>query len=234
VTGRLVAAVDLGASSGRVMVGRVAPNELELTEVHRFGNDPVRLPGGLHWDILRLYREVLVGLRAAARAAEPAEGLVSIGVDSWGVDHGLLDATGALLGNPVHYRDERTASAVPEVHAIVPPAELYARTGIQHLPLNTIFQLAAERRTPILAIARTMLMIPDLIGFWLSGVAVAERTNASTTGLLDVHRRTWDEELITRLDLPRSLFADLASPGEVIGPLRAELQAEVGRDRTPC
>ncbi|HEY8987904.1 MAG TPA: rhamnulokinase family protein [Candidatus Limnocylindrales bacterium] len=228
MTGRLVAAVDLGASSGRVMVGRVAPNELELTEVHRFGNDPVRLPGGLHWDILRLYREVVVGLRAAARAAEPAEGLVSIGVDSWGVDHGLLDATGALLGNPVHYRDERTASAVPEVHAIVPPAELYARTGIQHLPLNTIFQLAAERRTPILAIARTMLMIPDLIGFWLSGVAVAERTNASTTGLLDVHRRTWDEELITRLDLPRSLFADLASPGEVIGPLQAELQAEVG------
>ena len=228
MTGRLVAAVDLGASSGRVMVGRVAPNELELTELHRFGNEPVRLPDGLHWDILRLYREVLVGLRAAVRAAEPAEGLASIGVDSWGVDHGLLDENGTLLGDPFHYRDERSAPAVPGVHAIVPPAELYARTGIQHLPFNTIFQLAAERRTPVFPIARTMLLIPDLLGYWLSGVAVAERTIASTTGLLDVHRRTWDDELIARLDLPRSLFADLASPGEIAGPLRAEVQAEIG------
>jgi len=228
VTGRLVAAVDLGASSGRVMVGRVAPNELELTELHRFGNDPVRVADGLYWDILRIYREVLVGLRAAVRAAEPAEGLVSIGVDSWGVDHGLLDETGALLANPVHYRDERAASAVPGVHAIVPPAELYARTGIQHLPFNTIFRLAAEQRTPAFAIARLMLLIPDLLGYWLSGVEVAERTNASTTGLLDVHRRTWDEELIARLDLPRSLFADPASPGDVVGPLRADVQAEIG------
>jgi len=230
VTGRLVAAADLGASSGRVMVGRVGPKELELTEVHRFANDPVRLPGagGLRWDILRLYREVLIGLRAAARAAEPAEGLVSIGVDSWGIDHGLLDENGALLANPVHYRDERSAALVQEVHAIVPTAELYARTGIQHLPFNTIFQLAAEQRTPTFAVARTMLLIPDLLGFWLAGVRFAERTNASTTGLLDVHRRTWDDELIERLDLPRSLFPDLASPGEVIGPLRAELQAEVG------
>jgi rhamnulokinase len=228
VTGRLVAAIDLGASSGRVMVGRVGPNELELTELHRFANDPVHLPDGLYWDILRLYREVLIGLRAAARATEPAEGLVSIGVDSWGIDHGLLDDAGALQGNPVHYRDGRAAAAVPWVHAIVPPEELYARTGIQHLSFNTIFQLTGERRTPVFAGARTMLMIPDLLGFWLSGVAIAERTNASTTGLLDVHRRTWDDELIGKLELPRSLFPDLASPGEVIGPLRAELHAEVG------
>jgi rhamnulokinase len=228
VTGRLVAAVDLGASSGRVMVGRVAHDELELTEIHRFPNDPVRLPGVFHWDILRLYREVLVGLRAAARAAGPAEALVSIGIDSWGVDHGLLDASGALLANPVHYRDERAAAAIPDVHAIVSPAELYSRTGIQHLPFNTIFQLAAERLTPMFQLARTMLLIPDLIGFWLSGAEVAERTNASTTALLDVRRRTWDYELIASLDLPRSLFPALASPGEVIGPLRAELQAEVG------
>jgi sugar (pentulose or hexulose) kinase len=228
VTGRLVAAVDLGASSGRVMVGRVAHDELELTEIHRFPNDPVRLPGVLHWDILRLYREVLVGLRAAARAAGPAEGLVSIGIDSWGVDHGLLDASGALLSNPVHYRDERTAAAIPDVHAIVSPAELYSRTGIQHLPFNTIFQLAAERRSATFALARTMLLIPDLVGFWLSGAEVAERTNASTTALLDVRRRSWDDELIASLDLPRSLFPALASPGEVIGPLRAEIQAEVG------
>ena len=116
VTGRLVAAVDLGASSGRVMVGRVAPNELELTEVHRFANDPVRLPDGLHWDILRLYHEVLAGLREAARTADAADGLVSVAVDSWAVDYGLLDAAGSLLGNPFHYRDGRNAAGVAAVH----------------------------------------------------------------------------------------------------------------------
>lgn len=225
MTGRLVAAVDLGASSGRVMVGRVAPNELELTEIHRFSNDPVRLPDGLHWDILRLYREVLAGLREATRAAD---GLVSIGVDSWGVDHGLLDQDGTLLGDPYHYRDDRTATSVDAVHEIVPPAELYARTGLQFLPFNTIYQLAAARRTSIFELARTMLLIPDLLGYWLSGVPVAEVTNASTTGLLDVHRRTWDDELIASLALPPSLFPPLAAPGDVIGPLRDDVRRETG------
>jgi len=228
VTGRLVAAVDLGASSGRVMVGRVAPNELELTELHRFPNEPVRLPNALHWDILRLYREVLVGLRAAARAAEPADGLVSIGIDSWGVDHGLLDDAGSLLGNPVHYRDGRTAAVIPEVEATISQAELYERTGIQHLPFNTIYQLAAASHDPAFAVARTMLLIPDLIGLWLSGVVVAERTNASTTALLDVHRRVWDDDLIATLGLPRGLFPALAAPGDVIGPLRPQVRADLG------
>lgn len=228
VTGRLVAAVDLGASSGRVIVGRVAPNELEISEVHRFPNDPVRLPTALHWDVLRLYREVLIGLRAAARSAAPADGLVSIGIDSWGVDHGLLDEAGVLLGNPVHYRDGRTAAVVPEIHALVAPQDRYARTGIQDLPFNTIYQLAAARATPTFGLARTMLLIPDLIGSWLSGVSVAERTNASTTALLDVHSRTWDDELLALLRLPRSLFPELATPGEVIGPLRPEIRSEVG------
>ena len=136
VTGRLVAAVDLGASSGRVMVGRVAPNELELTEVHRFPNDPVRLPDGLHWDVLRLYREVIAGLREAARAADGADGLVSVGVDSWAVDYGLLDAAGSLLGDPYHYRDDRTAAGVEAVHRVVPPEGLYARSGLQFLPVH--------------------------------------------------------------------------------------------------
>lgn len=228
MTGRLVAAVDLGASSGRVMVGRVAPGDLELTEIHRFPNDPVRLPGALHWDILRLYREVVVGLRAAARAAEPAEGLVSIGVDSWGVDHGLLDAAGDLLGNPVHYRDGRTAAATPEVHAMITREDLYARTGIQQLPFNTVYQLAAARSTPVFALARTMLMIPDLFGYWLAGQPVAERTNASTTALLDVHRRTWDDELIAQVGLTRTLFPALVDPGDVIGPLRDAVRTEIG------
>jgi rhamnulokinase len=225
VIGRLVAAVDLGASSGRVMVGRVAPNELELTEVHRFSNDPVRLPDGLHWDILRLYREVLAGLREATRAADR---LVSIGVDSWAVDYGLLDEAGSLLGDPYHYRDERTAGAVGAVHQVVDPAELYARTGLQFLPFNTIYQLAAARGSAALEAARTMLLIPDLFGYWLSGMRVAEITNASTTGLLNVHRRTWDVRLIESLAILPPLFAPLGAPGDVIGPLRDDIRRETG------
>ncbi len=213
MTGRLVVAVDLGASSGRVMVGRVAPNELELTEVHRFTNDPVRLPDGLHWDILRLYREVLSGLREATRASD---GLVSIGIDSWAIDYALLDEAGSLLGDPYHYRDERNAAAVDVVHAVIAPTDLYARTGLQFLPFNTIYQLAASRGTAAFDVARTMLLIPDLIGYWLSGVRAAEVTNASTTALLDVHRRTWDEELMGLLGFPPALFAPLGAPGDVI------------------
>jgi rhamnulokinase len=225
VTGRLVAAVDLGASSGRVMVGRVAPNDLELTEVHRFLNEPVRLPDGLHWDILRLYREVLTGLREANRAAD---GLVSIGIDSWAIDFGLLDDAGSLLGDPYHYRDDRTALAVRTVHSVIAPADLYARTGLQFLPFNTIYQLAAARGSAALQAARTMLLIPDLFGYWLSGVRVAEVTNASTTGLLDVHRRTWDEELIASLEIQRPLFPTLGRPGDLIGPLRNDVRHDMG------
>jgi len=225
VTGRHVAAVDLGASSGRVMVGRVAPNELELAEVHRFSNNPVRLPDGLHWDVLSLYREVLAGVREATRIADD---LVSIGLDSWAIDYGLLDDAGSLLGDPFHYRDERTRAAVEAVHQIIQPADLYARNGLQFLPFNTIYQLAAARGSAAFEAARTMLLIPDLLGYWLAGVRVAEVTNASTTGLLDVHRRTWDVELIESLGIPPSLFAPLGAPGDVIGPLRDDVRRETG------
>jgi len=228
VTGRLVAAVDLGASSGRVMVGRVAPNELELTEVHRFANDPVRLPDGLHWDILRLYHEVLAGLREAARLAGATDGLVGVGVDSWAVDFGLVDAGGSLLGNPFHYRDDRNAAGVAAVHDVIAPDALYARNGLQVMPFNTLYQLAAARGTASLEAARRMLMIPDLIGSWLSGVAVTELTNASSTGLLDVHRRTWDTDLAVTIGLPTALLAPLASPGDVIGPLRDDVRLQTG------
>ena len=224
MTAGLVAAVDLGASSGRVMVGRVAPDELELREVHRFPNEPVRLPDGLHWDILRLYREVLGGLREAARA----DGLASVGVDSWGVDFGLVDEAGSLLGDPYHYRDGRSSAAVDAVHAIIPPAELYARTGLQFLPFNTIYQLAAARGTPALNATSSVLLIPDLIGFWLSGTRVSEITNASTTALLDVRRRTWDDELIDAIGLPARICPSLGAPGDVIGPLRDAVRAETG------
>ena len=190
------------------MVGRVAPDELELREVHRFPNEPVRLPDGLHWDILRLFREVLGGLREAARA----DGLASVGVDSWGVDFGLVDEAGSLLGDPYHYRDGRSSAAVDAVHAVIPPAELYARTGLQFLPFNTIYQLAAARGTPALKAAGSMLLIPDLIGFWLSGTRLSEVTNASTTALLDVRRRTWDTELIDAIGLPARICTRSGPP----------------------
>ena len=224
MTAGLVAAVDLGASSGRVMVGRVAPSELELREVLRFPNEPVRLPDGLHWDILRLYHEVLAGLREAARA----DGLASVGVDSWGVDFGLIDEGGSLLGDPYHYRDGRASAAVDAVHVVIPPAELYARTGLQFLPFNTIYQLAAARGTSALNAAGSMLLIPDLIGFWLSGTRVSEVTNASTTALLDVRRRTWDTELIDAIGLPARICTSLGAPGDVIGSPRDAVRAETG------
>jgi len=220
VTGSVVvAAVDLGASAGRVIAGRVSRDGVELREVSRFPNEPVRVGGALHWDILRLYGDVLSGLR---RAAEDFP-LAGAAIDSWGVDYGLLDATGALIGNPVHYRDARTDG----VTVPVPAAELYATTGIQHLPFNTIYQLAAASGTPALAAARTLLLIPDLLGYWLTGVAGAEVTNASTTGLLDVTSRTWATGLMARAGIPASLFPPLRQPGAVIGPVTAGL-AETG------
>jgi len=207
----VVAAVDLGASGGRVIAGQVSRDGVQLHEVSRFPNEPVRAGGTLYWDILRLHAGVVAGLRLAA-ASFP---LASAGIDSWGVDYGLLDATGALVGNPVHYRDARTDG----VTVPVPAAELYAATGIQHLPINTIYQLAASAGTPALAAAQTLLLIPDLLGYWLTGAAGAEVTNASTTGLLDVASRTWATGLMTRAGIPASLFPPLRQPGDLIGPV---------------
>jgi rhamnulokinase len=220
VTGpALVAAVDLGASSGRVMTGHVGPGLLELREVHRFPNIPVRAGGTLHWDILGLYREVTEGLAAAAAGAT----LASAGIDSWGVDYGLLDSGGALLGNPVHYRDSRTDGVVERVLAAVQAAELYQVTGIQQLPINTLCQLVAAAGTPQLAAAATLLLIPDLLGYWLTGSVGAEITNASTTQLLDVRERTWATSLMERAGIPAGLFPALRGPGDVIGELLPEV-----------
>jgi rhamnulokinase len=216
-----VAAVDLGASGGRVMAGRVGPGELDLREAHRFPNIPVRAGGTLHWDILRLYREILDGLAAAARGGP----LASAGIDSWGVDYGLLDSGGALLGNPVHYRDGRTDGALDRVLAKIPAEELYKVTGIQQLPINTICQLAAAAGTPQLQAAATLLLIPDLLGYWLTGSIGTEITNASTTQLLDVRAQTWAAGLMGRAGLEPALFPPLRRPGDVIGELRPDVAA---------
>ncbi|MFG2004276.1 rhamnulokinase family protein [Spirillospora sp. NPDC048911] len=208
----MFAAVDLGASSGRVITADVGPDRLDITEVHRFANQPVRVNGTLHWDVLGLYRDILDGLN---RIDSPD--LASVGIDSWAVDYGLLDANGRLLGNPVHYRDERTAAAIDNVHSRVSAERLYQVNGLQFLPFNTIYQLMAE---PFLAQADTLLLIPDLISFWLTGERGAEQTNASTTGLYDARTATWSEELIGTLDLPRKIFPDLRAPGSPAGRLR--------------
>jgi rhamnulokinase len=219
-----VAAVDLGASSGRVVVGRVSERSLDLTEVHRFPNGPVRSNEGLRWDASTLRREILEGLR---RAASAAADLAGIGVDAWGVDYGLLDGTGELVADPFHYRDERTARGVERVHAIVPPDRLYARTGLQFLPFNTLYQLAAEPDAS-LADATTMALIPDLVGTWLTGRPAAERTNASTTGLLEATSATWAWDVIDALGLPRRLFAELSDPGDLLAPLRDDIAESTG------
>jgi rhamnulokinase len=219
-----VAAADLGASSGRVIVGRVGPGQLDLAEVHRFPNTPVRVLGALHWDILALHDSVLTGLRAAGQAAE----LASVGIDTWGVDFGLLDETGALLGNPVHYRDPRTAGAAERVLAAVPPEELYAITGTQHLLFNTIFQLAAAAGTPQLDAAATLLLIPDLLGYWLTGQAGAELTNASTTQLLDAGTQQWATAVLRRAGLPAAILPPLRRPGDLVGDLVPEVARATG------
>ncbi|WP_282700721.1 rhamnulokinase family protein [Streptomyces sp. CC219B] len=213
------AAVDLGASSGRVMVGRVGPDSLELAEAHRFANRPVRVPEGLRWDVLGLYAGVLEGLKAAGQVD-------SVGIDSWAVDYGLLDAGGALLGNPVHYRDSRTDGIAEKVWATVPAEELYAATGLQYAPFNTLYQLIAAKDQ--LASARRLLLIPDLLTYWLTGEQGTELTNASTTQLIDPRTRDWSSDVAARLGIDLGLFAALRRPGDPAGLLRPEVLEETG------
>ncbi|WP_314147209.1 rhamnulokinase family protein [uncultured Leifsonia sp.] len=221
-----VAAVDLGATSGRVMHARVGADTLELTEAARFANTPVRVWEGdrsaLHWDVTGLYASVLSGLGTVARD-EPE--LASIGVDSWAVDYGLL-GSGRLLGEPYHYRDERTAKGVELVHAAVDHAELYREGGLQFLPFNSLYQLAVDAERGALSTADRFLLIPDLIAYWLTGEQNAERTNASTTGLLAADG-SWNDALIRRLGLPRDRFAPLVDAGTQTGRLLPALAADL-------
>ncbi|MFI8793929.1 rhamnulokinase family protein [Streptomyces sp. NPDC055105] len=220
------AAVDLGASSGRVMVGRVGPGTLALAEAHRFPNRPVRLPEGLRWDVLGLYTGVLDGLRAAGATA--GERIASVGIDSWAVDYGLLDADGALLGHPVHYRDGRTEGVAEKVWASVPAAELYTATGLQYAPFNTLYQLVAAQGSAQLAAARRLLLIPDLISYWLTGELGTEVTNASTTQLIDPRTGDWASSVAERLGVDLGLLPSLRRPGDPAGQLLPEVLEETG------
>ena len=214
-----MAAVDLGAQSGRVAVGSFDGAELELTEVHRFPNAPVQEGERLEWDFERLYGEALAGLRAAGEVD-------SVGVDSWAVDFGLVDAAGSLLRNPVAYRDTRRAAAFDDVLAKVPARELYGRTGIQIIPINTIYELAAMAADRDgFAGAETLLMIPDLVNQRLAGSRVSEYTNATTTQCLDPVTGEWADDLLERLAVPTRILPEVVQPGTLLGPRR---RAETG------
>jgi rhamnulokinase len=221
MTPRVFAAVDLGASGGRVVAGLVDGESLSVEAVHRFPNGAREVDGRLRWPVSRLYDEVLTGLGALAERYPQVE---SIGIDTWGVDYGLLDAEGKLLAEPTSYRDDRTAKVVDEVHALVPPDELFAQNGLQFLPFTTLYQLASERRGPLWPQASALAMLPDLLAYWLTGDLRTERTNASTTGLLDVRSGEWSLELVSRLGLRGELLTPLVSAGTVLGPVRAELR----------
>ncbi|MFC8922994.1 rhamnulokinase family protein [Cellulosimicrobium sp. NPDC057127] len=220
-----VAAVDLGATSGRVIVGHVDGGDLRLRHVARFVNEPVRTRDGLHWNLLELYRQVLDGVAAAER--ETSGALASVGIDSWAVDYGLL-RDGRLLGVPFHYRDDRTAAGVERVHGVIGAEKLYERNGLQHLPFNTLFQLAAEG--PLLDVADRLLLVPDLLAYWLTGTEATERTNASTTGLLDPRTGEWDLELAELVGVPARVLAPLVDPGTALGRMTPEVASVVGRD----
>ena len=222
-----LAAVDLGATSGRVMAARVGPERLELREMHRFPNAGVPVGGSLFWDVLGIHREVLTGLRAITGSG-PLHG---IGFDSWAIDYGLLDRDGTLLGNPFSHRDPRTEGVARRVLEQVPAEELYSVTGLQQLPFSTLFQLVAARGTGALESAQTLLLLPDLLVYWLTGEIGAERTNASTTQLYDVRTQGWALELAARLDIPWSILPPLRDPGTIVGPVLPDIAAGLGIER---
>ena len=221
-----LAAVDLGAQSGRVAVGRFNGAHLTVEEVHRFPNVPVRVRGTLHWDALRLYADVLDGLRAAARKTK----IDALAVDAWAVDFGLIDRAGRLIQNPVHYRDPRRAAAVEGVFERVPPRELYERTGIHLLPINTIFELAAmaAESDPALATADRMLLVPDLFHYWLCGSQTSEFTNATATQCYDELAGGWVVDLLERLDIPTAILPEVVPSGTRLGPISEEVAHETG------
>ncbi len=226
MSGTVHVAFDLGAESGRAMVARFDGDRIELEEVRRFATPSVRLPDGLYWDALGLFSELTSAL-AAVRAS--GERVRSVGVDSWAVDFGLLDRGGALIANPLSYRDGRGASFMREALSRVPAEDIYATTGIQFLPINTLFQLLALEG--MLDRAETLLLIPDLLAYWLTGERHVEVTNGSTTQLLDARKADWAFELIRRFGLPERIFPSIVEPGSILGGLLPHVAEATGLPR---
>lgn len=221
-------AVDLGAGSGRVLAGEFDGRRIELHEVNRFENAPVQLPTGWHWNITSLYQNILEGLKLAAESYTDA--VVSLGVDTWGVDYGLFDKEGRMLGLPYQYRDSRTDGIMEKVFERVPKEEIYQATGIQFIFFNTLFQLYSEvaRKNPALEQAEVLLFMPDIIGYWLTGNKTQERSIASTSQLYNPNKQDWDYALIGALGLPRKLFKPISDPGSILGALSAHVAEFTG------
>lgn len=222
-----ILAYDLGASSGRAILGRLTSRKMEVEELHRFPNDPVQVGDHLYWDVLRLYHEIKQGLiKAKHQGALPQ----SIGIDTWAVDFGLLDKNGELLGHPYHYRDRHTNGMMEKLFDEVPRDEIFNRTGIQFLPFNTIYQFYALKQadSSLLREANRFLMIPDLLRYFLTGEMLNEFSNATTTQLFNPQIGDWDSELLQKLGIPSSWFGRIVQPGTHAGNLRGSVQTELG------
>ncbi len=226
-----VLAFDFGASSGRAMLAEFDGKDITMNEIHRFSNDPVKLQGTFYWDILRLMHEIKQGIVKAVNAG----GFDAIGIDTWGVDFGLLDKEGKLLGNPLHYRDENTMGIIEEADKVVPKAEIYERTGIQFARYNSLFQLysLATKRPDILERAEKMLFIPDLMAYFLTGEMKAEFTIASTSQMLDAKTQAWDDELLEKLSIPKKILPEIIPCGSISGMLSDEICEELGCKKVP-
>ncbi len=221
-----ILAFDFGASSGRAMIATYDGSRIDLKEVHRFTNDPVLVRGTLYWDTLRLFHEIKQGITRAWHDG----GFDSIGIDTWGVDFGLLDKDGRMLENPVNYRDTRTDGMMEEAFRSVPRDEIYRRTGIQLMKINTLFQLVsiAKKRPELLERADKLLFTPDLFNYLLTGEMKTEYTIASTSQMLDVFSRDWDRDLLSRLGIPSRLLTEIVQPGTVVGKLSPAICEELG------
>lgn len=205
-------AIDLGAESGRAILGQFDGQRIQLSEVHRFPNTPVPLQDGLHWNAFNLWAEIRKGVSMAVQQTQSS--LSSIGIDTWGVDFGLLDRTGALIGNPFHYRDARTDGMMEAAFQRISKADIYAQTGIQFMQFNTLYQLYSMvlHSSPQLGIAETLLTMPDLLNYWFTGRKVCEFTNATTTQCYDPRRKAWATPLLQRLNIPSHIFPDRLKP----------------------
>lgn len=227
-----ILAYDLGAGSGRAIIGRLTDNRIVTQEIHRFANEPVKIGDRLHWDILRLYHEIQQGLIIAKQEHMLPE---SIGIDSWAVDYGLIGRHGELLGNPYHYRDWHTHGVMEKVQEHLSPSAIFQTTGIQFLPFNTIYQLASLRQSdsPLLSEAERFLMIPDLLRYFLTGEMINEFTNATTTQLFNAKQGDWDRKLLSSIGIPASWFSTPVQPGAAAGRLRSSLMVDLGISSIP-
>jgi len=226
MAGKRVLAIDLGASSGRGIVGTYDGEKITLSEIHRFSNDPLQIGGSFFWDTLRLLHEIKTAILKCSKDG----GIDTVGIDTWGVDYGYIDGAGQLLAVPYHYRDERTLPEMERVYAAIPYEKLYKITGIESMSFNTIFQISADRtnRPWVIDNAKTLLLTPDLLGYFLTGKRVCEYTIGSTTALMSAEGREFSDEILGTLGIDKSLLAPVVMPGSVLGKLTDEVDAETG------